>query len=60
MLWKPKDSMKRKCYVFNDYKQRNKVYLVYFECQLHYDTYGCFMFKLKIQKTLETTYSETR
>ena len=34
MFWKPKDSMKAKCYVFSDYKQRNKLCFLYSECQL--------------------------
>ena len=29
-----KDIMKRKCYVFSKYKQRNKVCVVYLECKL--------------------------
>ena len=37
---KRKDSRKGKRYVFNGYKQRNKVWLVYLECKLLEDTYG--------------------
>ena len=32
--------MKNKCDVFNGYKQRNKVRLVYLECKLQQDSYG--------------------
>ena len=37
---RPKNSMKSKCYVFNDYKQRNKACLCYLECKLQPDRYG--------------------
>ena len=36
----PKDWIKRQCYDFSDYKQRNKVCLLYLECQLQQDRYG--------------------
>ena len=35
MFWRRKDSMKRECYAFIDYKQRNEVPLVYSECKLN-------------------------
>ena len=40
MFGKTKDSMKRKCYVFSSYKQRNKVFLLYSEGKLQQDRYG--------------------
>lgn len=41
-LWlgKQKDSMKRKCYVFPEYEQRNKMSFLYLQCKLHQDSYG--------------------
>ena len=35
-----KDIMKRKYYVFSDYKERNKVYLADLGCKLNQDKYG--------------------
>ena len=51
--------MKNKCDVFNGYKQRNKVRLVYLECKLQQDSYGWCFFSLKCQKTVERTDLET-
>ena len=34
MFLSKKDGMKGKCYVFNGYKQRNKVCVVQLECKL--------------------------
>ena len=59
MFWRPKDSMKCKCYVFSSYKQRNKVSLVYLECYLQQNRYDWYIFKLKHHKMAETTYLET-
>ena len=59
MFWRPKDSMKNKCYVFSDYKERKKVWFVHLECKLQEDSYGSLNFKLKCQKTTEPTYLET-
>ena len=33
MFGTPRDSVKGNCYVFNNYKQRNKVCLAYLECK---------------------------
>ena len=46
MVWKQKDTMKSKCYVFSGYKQRNKVFLVYLECKLQEDSYDFCIFKI--------------
>ena len=59
MLWRPKDSMKVKCYVFSSYKQRNNVFLVYLVGKLQQDGYGWCIFKLKCQKMVERIYLET-
>ena len=53
-----KDSMKGKSYVLSRSKQRNKVQLVYLECELQEDSYGVCFFKLKCLKTVERTYLE--
>ena len=58
MFWKPKDSMKGKCYIFSSYKQTNKVCLVYLEWKLQQDSYGWYILKLKDQKAVERTYLE--
>ena len=58
MFWRPKETMKAKCYVFIGYKQRNKVNLVYSECKLQQYTYGWCTFYVKCQKTVERTYLE--
>ena len=60
MFWRPKSSMKGKCYVFSGDKQRNKACFVYLECKLQQDTYGWYIFKLKCQKTVEKTHLESR
>ena len=59
MFWRPRDSMKIKCYVFGGYKQRNNVCFVYLYYKLQQDSYGWCIFKLKCQKTVERTYLET-
>ena len=59
MFSEPKKCMKGKCLVFKDYKQKNKVCLVYLEFKLRQDSYGWCIFKLKCQKTVETTYLDT-
>ena len=40
MFSRRKDSMKRKCYVFSRYKQRNKMSILYIQCELQEDKYG--------------------
>ena len=40
MSSRQKDSMKRKCYVFSCYKQRNKACLLYIECEVQQHKYG--------------------
>ena len=40
MFCRPKNSMKSKCYVFSDYKQRNKMSLVFLGGKLQEDSYG--------------------
>ena len=37
MFCRPKDSMKRECYVFSGYNQRNEVCLLYLENKLQQD-----------------------
>ena len=59
MLWTPKDGIQGKCYIFSQYKQRNKVSLVYLLYKLQEERYGLNIFKLKCNKTVERTYSET-
>ena len=59
MFSRPKNNMKGKCYSFSDYKQRNKVCLVYLECKLRQDSYEWCIFKIKCQKTVKRTYLET-
>ena len=56
MFWRAKDSIKSKCYRFSNYKERNKVCVVYLECKLQEDKYLWCIFKLKCQITVETTY----
>ena len=51
MFWRLKESKKSKCYVFSGYKQRNKVWLVYFEWKLQQNRYGWWIFKLKCHQT---------
>ena len=60
MFWTRKDSMKVKYSIFRGYKQKNKVCLVYLECQLQQDRYGSRIFKWKWQKTDEGIYLERR
>ena len=45
MFWRPKVSMKGKCYVFSGFKQRIKVCLVYLEFKLQQESYGWCIFK---------------
>ena len=59
IFWKPKHNMKRKCYVFSCYEQRDKVWLVYLEIKLRDDWYFWSILKLKLQKTVHRTYIET-
>ena len=40
MFQMPEDTMKRKCYVFSGYKQRNKVRLFFLAGKLQQDSYG--------------------
>ena len=58
-FWRPKNTMKRKCYVVSGYKQRNKVFLVYLKCDCEQHRYGWCLFKLKLKKTVDKTYLET-
>ena len=39
MFWKEKDTIKGKCYVFSDYKQRNNVLSEYLEFKVPQDDY---------------------
>ena len=50
LFWRPKNTMKDKCYVFSGYKERNKDCLVYLECKLQEVSYGWCILKLKCQK----------
>ena len=59
MFWRPKDSMKGKCYVFSGYKQTNEMFFVYLECKVEHHRYGWCIFKKNCQKTVEKTYLET-
>ena len=59
MFWRPKDCMKGKRYVFNGYKQTNKVSLLYLECKLQQHRYGWCIFNLKSWEMVEGTYLET-
>ena len=60
MFRRPKDRIKGKCYLFSGYKMRNNVWVMNLECKLNQDSYGWWTFKLICQKTIETTYLETR
>ena len=53
MFWKPKDTIKVKCYVFSVYKQRNKTFSEYLRQKLQEGGYCECMFKLKCQKTVQ-------
>ena len=59
MFWKPKHSMKAKRNVFNGYKQRNKLWLVYLECKLQQESYDWWTFQLKCLKMVESPYLDT-
>ena len=60
MFWKPKDSMKSKCYVFLAVRKKtNEVCLRYSECKLRQFKYESCIFKLKWHKTVKRTYLET-
>ena len=59
IYWRPKNSMKGKCYVFSDCKHRNNVSLLYLECKLQQDRYGWCISELTCKEMVEGTYLET-
>ena len=59
MFLRQKHNIKGKCYVLRAYNSRNKVCFVYLERQLQQHRYGLCIFKIKCQKTVETTYLDT-
>ena len=48
MFWRSQDSMKSKCYRFSNYKERNKVCVVYLECKPQEDRYSLIPFQVKM------------
>ena len=50
MFSTPKDTIKRKWYLFSCFKQKPKMGLVYLEPKLQQDKYGWYILKFKGQK----------
>ena len=59
MLEIAKNTMKAKCYVLSNYKQRKNVWLLYLEFKLQQDRYSYCNSKLKCYQGVEGIYLET-